>query len=107
MSFMGGIGVLRINTLNQWVETVMEDEVIEVGHYNRTYLLGDYASERLFIFVRDSISVDCQHPLDPNRMLTGRRSTIGFKVYELGLKDETGESNENPVERFGYFQHGG
>lgn len=83
-----------MNTEDPCVEFPSEEVMIDC--FPRTYLVSD--SERLLIFVRNSpslllhLSGQIPEPCDYNI-----RTTLGFKVYELGL-EENGECEKNPVE---------
>ncbi|KAJ8626413.1 hypothetical protein MRB53_019720 [Persea americana] len=103
----GSVGVLRINTANPYVEILSEEvrvtvnpyvEVLtkesKVDGYPRTYLVADSTSDRLFICLRNSLSIQ-EVERDPYDY--DSRRTLGFKVYEVGL-EENGEYTKKPME---------
>lgn len=74
ITFNGGVGVLRINTTHPYVEALTEDKTIKASVYIRTCLLGDSASESLFILVKNAPLEASPNPFGLNRSLC---STLG------------------------------
>ncbi|RWR89382.1 F-box protein SKIP23 [Cinnamomum micranthum f. kanehirae] len=107
VTMYGCVGVLRINTANPYVEILSEEvrvtvnpyvEILtkdsKVDSYPRTYLVADSTSDRLFICLRNSLSIQ-EVERDPYDY--DSRRTLGFKVYELGWV-ENGEYKKKPTE---------